>query len=242
MRKILSVFTACLLAAAASAQEPPTHEQLVIRELDGLARLDTLSYTKAYEYHTLDDEGRVTGSKRGTYRVLRLASGPRAERVSESRSTLKGLRLMRLPEFARGWARFFTYECPVRFAGRDGRGRLTYRLWSGGRGTACFDGLVWTDESGAVVEADGRRTPARSFEGGEELVWPRYRLLMNKEGLPGRLEGEDVLVFHTRHERDKNGAVRPRGVRVRFSVHFSDYRRARTAEPVIVEQGDVEEP
>jgi hypothetical protein len=85
MRKILALTFVCLLTTATLAQRvetaettpplPLTRRQLIAAQNETFRKLELLSYVKSYEWHTLDDEGNVTGSKSGGWRVLRLKDG-----------------------------------------------------------------------------------------------------------------------------------------------------------------------
>ena len=247
MRRIIPFAVLCLLSALTQAQQvappdepaPLTLHQLVAAESEARDGRDLLSYLLNLELRTLDDEGRVTGSKEGAWRVMRLGIDRRVERVRESRSTLKNIRLS--GQALARWVeslpvRFFDPECPARLVRSERRGdgwALLYRTTYAGQGK-CFDGLVWVDEAGRVLEADGRREPARRFIDGEESVYPRIRMKMNAEGRPAASEGEDVLTYFS--VRDKHGA--PLRVRIRLSARYSEYKRPRASEPVVT-YGDI---
>lgn len=218
---------------------PLTVGQLIEAQAETFRRLALFSYKKELEYFTLDDRGQITGSKTGAWRLLHLQAGPRVVRINESRSTLKRLHLPGKPlrSFVSNMPVFFTWDCPTRFTGyeeKDGRTLLRYRTWSAGV-TPCFDGLVWVDARGRVAAADGRRSPAYEFIDGEEVVYPRGRYKMNADGFPETLEGEDILVFHTTFDKDKNGKPTPRRVRVRHAARFAEYEAPHTGVKVIEE-------
>jgi hypothetical protein len=207
------------------------------REAEFKAERDNFTYVQTFVVQTIDADGQPDGEYRMTsdiiftptgkrYETITSAPPPTLERVSLSEQDLADLR--NVQPFV-----LTTEEVPkydISYVGREQVDQIGAYVFDLGpkkieKNQRYFQGRIWVDDKDLeIVKTYGKAVPDIR-KGSSENVFPRFETYReNIEGhywFPTYTHADDILHFHSDD------------VRIRMSVHYSDYKRFRVTSRLV---------
>ncbi len=201
------------------------------REAEFKAKRDNFTYVQTFIVQTIDGAGRPDGEYRMTSDIIFTPSGeryekiiyappPTLERVSLSEQDLADLR--NIQPFVLTTEELPKYD--IAYAGRERVDEISTYVFDVKpkkmeKNQRYFEGRIWVDDKDLeIVKTYGKAVPD-IHKGGNENLFPRFETYReNIEGnfwFPTYTHADDVLHFSSST------------VRIRMTVHYSDYKRFR---------------
>jgi len=194
---------------------------------------DNFTYVQTFDVQTVDDGGQPDGEYTLTSDIMFTPEGKRFEKVTYAPpSTLQRISLSQqdmddlknVQPFVLTTAELPKYN--VTYVGRETVDEIGTYVFDVGpkvmeKNQRYFQGRIWVDDRDLqIVKTYGKAVPDIR-KGGSENVFPRFETYReNIEGhywFPTYTHADDVLHFQTGN------------VRIRMTVHYSDYKRFRVA-------------
>jgi hypothetical protein len=226
-------------AAQGISKEPPSIpvdqiiQKFAASETEFQQERDNFTYVQTFDVQTVDDGGQPDGEETMTSDITFTPDGKRFEKVTYAPpSTLQRITLSQqdmddlknVQPFVLTSAELPKYN--VTYVGREQVDELGTYVFDVGpkvleKNQRYFQGRVWVDDRDLqIVKTYGKAVPDIR-KGGSENVFPRFETYReNIEGhywFPTYTHADDVLHFQTGN------------VRIRMTVHYSDYKRFRVA-------------
>jgi hypothetical protein len=192
---------------------------------------DNFTYVQTFDVQTIDDSGQPDGEETMTSDIMFTPDGKRFEKVTYApQSTLERITLSQqdmddlknVQPFVLTTADLPKYN--VTYVGRDQVDQIGTYIFDVGpkvmeKNQRYFQGRIWVDDRDLeIVKTYGKAVPDIR-KGHSENVFPRFETYReNIEGhywFPTYTHADDVLHF-------QNG-----NVRIRMTVHYTDYKRFR---------------
>lgn len=208
-------------------------QKFAAREAEFKEERDNFTYVQDFIIQTVTDSGRVDGEYEMTsditftpdgkrYEQITYAPQPTLERISLSQQDLDDLR--NVQPFVLTTAELPKYD--VTYVGREKVDEIPTYVFDVGpkrleKNQRYFQGRIWVDDTDLeIVKTYGKAVPDIR-KGNSENVFPRFETYReNIEGnywFPTYTHSEDVLHFRTED------------VRIRMTVHYTDYKRFRVS-------------
>ena len=208
-------------------------QKFAAREAEFKEERDNFTYVQDFVIQTVTDSGRVDGEYEMTsditftpdgkrYEQITYAPQPTLERIMLSQQDLDDLR--NVQPFVLTTAELPKYD--VTYVGREMIDEIPTYVFDVGpkrleKNQRYFQGRIWVDAADMeIVKTYGKAVPDIR-KGSNENVFPRFETYReNIEGnywFPTYTHSEDVLHFRTED------------VRIRMTVHYTDYKRFRVS-------------
>jgi hypothetical protein len=208
-------------------------QKFAAREAEFKEERDNFTYVQDFVIQTVTDSGRVDGEYEMTsditftpdgkrYEQITYAPQPTLERIMLSQQDLDDLR--NVQPFVLTTAELPKYD--VTYVGREKIDEIPTYVFDVGpkrleKNQRYFQGRIWVDAADMeIVKTYGKAVPDIR-KGSNENVFPRFETYReNIEGnywFPTYTHSEDVLHFRTED------------VRIRMTVHYTDYKRFRVS-------------